>query len=273
MDNKMKTKQTPTTLTAQLSPHELWFLAEFFAPGVIYGIEDPGESLSEEEKGQARSAAYTSLMEAGVIEAENAQRVKVDEMLGAMVYSCIHSAHVLVVNQPASQATLFFHFLPEWQLMMRKVDEAYELTLFKDRETLFDTLAELFTFSPPVETAPCAFSIRQRELELAAYLFETSKVEEATAIINQAEGEKPSATDFLQGYSNPTLHLVFDSLYHRNDEIRLHERKHELLVYEGMQCWLSHDLAGEENIPIIHIHSLSSEQLKERFLRMIPADK
>ena len=46
----MKLNTHSNFLSVSLNQNELWYLAQCFGPGWVFGIEDPTEDLSEEEK-------------------------------------------------------------------------------------------------------------------------------------------------------------------------------------------------------------------------------
>ena len=63
----MESKNEEDKIIVTLSPEEFWWLAKIFSPGVIYGVEDPTEGLSEEEIIKAEAAAIDKLSEANVL--------------------------------------------------------------------------------------------------------------------------------------------------------------------------------------------------------------
>lgn len=266
----MNISQTKNSLKINLTSDELWFLAQFFAPGLIFGVDDPTEGLDEEALEAFKASAYESLNQAGVLEMETPDQFKMDEMLGAMVYSCVHSSDMLVLKSPNSQAERFYHFLPEWQLELSRVEEGHALTLFKERSDLFDHILGLSGVKLQGEDADLTFSASERDLELGAYLYESGKTDQALEMLAADIADQAKVEAFIQGYLAPEMHLVFDVLYDRDDDVKIHDRRFELLQTAGGLFWLTHDQAGEVSLPIVIIQSITPEDARKLFDTILP---
>jgi hypothetical protein len=114
------------------------------------------------------------------------------------------------------------------------------------------------------------FTIGARDLEVAAFLFESGKEQSAEKIFEENPSDMPLASEFLKAYLNPDIHLVFDMLYEKNDEKRIHTAKNEFLQLDGNLYWVSHDLAGEEMKEILSFSPLTLEEAERRFNIMLP---
>jgi len=266
----MKMTQSKDLISVTLNADELWFLAQFFAPGLIFGVDDPTEGLDEDALEVFKASAYESLNQAGVLEMETPDQFRMDEMLGAMVYSCVHSTDMLVLKSPNSQEERFYHFLPEWQLELSRVEEGHALTLFKERSDLFDHILGLSGVKLQGEDDNLAFSSSERDLELGAYLYESGKTDQALEMFTADIADQAKVIDFIQGYIAPELHLVFDMLYDRDDDVKIHDRRFELLQTGGGLYWLTHDQAGEESLPIVIIQGITPEDAKKLFDTILP---
>ncbi len=266
----MKIKNTSNTLSIALSKSELWYLVQLFGPGWLYGIDDPTEGFSDEEKLQFEEEAQIALSNEGLLFPAGGNQIKIDEMLGGMVYSLLHSKDILIVRNPMNNGEQFFHFLPEWQLELCKVGEDYELTLFRSRKDLFQHVL----FSNKIRTKAFnvngKFSIGARDLELAAFLFESGKEPLASEMFRHGFGALPLANQFLPGYLSPDFHLIFDMLCDRNDEKRIHSTRNEIIQINGTLYWISHDEAGEEAIEMMNFTSITPPQAEKRFNNLIP---
>jgi len=104
-------------------------VGKIFGPGVIFGVEDPTEGLSEEEIKKAEAAAIGKLTEANVIHAGKDGTLLMDDLLGAIIYSCMHSNNALVLTL-AQLERRFYHFLPDWQLELVRIGDNYQLSCF-----------------------------------------------------------------------------------------------------------------------------------------------
>jgi len=268
----MKIQTLKAYLSITLSPQQLWCLTKLFGPGWIYGIDNPYEDLSEEEIAVIERQVLLDLEKEGLINLENANQIRVDEMLGGMVYSCIYSDDLLVLKTPGGKVDRFYHFLPQWQLeLFRSVDE-YSLTLFKDRSDLFSHIIDTYDVELNGKNKGKKFSIGTRNLEMAAFLFESGKDQNAEKIFKENPGDIPPVSEFLKAYLNPDFHLIFDMLYEKNDEKRIHTAKNELLQLDGDLYWVSHDLAGEGTVEILSFMPLHPEEAERRFNMMLPMD-
>jgi len=235
-------------------------------------VEDPTEGLDAEALEAFKTAAYKSLNEAGVLEMETPDQFRMDEMLGAMVYSCIHSTDMLVLKSPNSPEERFYHFLPEWQLELSRVEEGHALTIFKDRSDLFDHILGLSGVKLVGEGDEPTFATPKRDLELGVYLYDSGKKDRALELFETATADRQKVENFIRGYIAPELHLVFDMLYDRDNEVRIHDRRYELLQTTDGLFWLMHDEAGEESLPIIQIQCITPAKAKEYFNELLPKD-
>ena len=266
----MKITSTNSFLSLILGNYELWYLAQAFGPGWIFGIDDPTEGLSKEEKLQFEEQAQSSLTKEGLLLPAGGNRVQIDEMLGGMVYSLLHSKDLLIVRNAINNTEQFFHFLPQWQMELCRVGEEYELTLFKNRKDLYKHIL----FSNEIKTEAFnvdgKFSIGIRDLEMAGFLYESGKESLANEIFSQGFGAMPLVTQFLPGYLTPDFHLIFDMLCDRNDEKRIHSTRNEIMQMNGTLYWISHDEVGEEAIEMMNFSSITPSQAEKRFNKMIP---
>ena len=268
----MKFQNTSSTLSISLSSSELWYLAQAFGPGWIFGIDDPTEGFSDEEKRQFEEKAQTALSKEGLLVPTGGNQIQIDEMLGGMVYSLLHSKDMLIVRNARSDAEQFFHFLPQWQLELCRIDEEYELILFKNRKDLFQHVL----FSNEIKTEAFnvngKFSISARDLEMAAYQFESGKEILARELFTNGFGSLPPFGQFLEGYLSPEFHLIFDLLYDRNDKKHIHSARNEIMQMNGTLYWVSHDEAGEEVTEMMNFTSISLSQAEKRFNNMLPKE-
>ncbi len=266
----MKLRNKTDSLSISISSSELWYLTQFFGPGWIFGVDNPTEGLSQEEKLQFEEKAQTTLSKEGLLLLTGGNQIQIDEMLGGMVYSLLHSKDMLIVRNARSDAEQFFHFLPQWQLELCRIDEEYELTLFKNRKDLFQHVL----FSNEIKTEAFnvngKFRISARDLEMAAYQFESGKEILARELFTNGFGSLPPFDQFLEGYLSPEFHLIFDMLYDRNDKKHIHSARNEIMQMNGTLYWVSHDEAGEEATEMMNFTSISPSQAEKRFFNMIP---
>jgi hypothetical protein len=254
----------------ELSISELWYLAQAFGPGWIFGIDDPTEGLSDEEKVQFEEQAQIALSKEGLLIPTDGNQIQIDEMLGGMVYSLLHSRDMLIVRNPLNNAEHFFHFLPQWQMELCKVAEGYELTLFKSRKDLFQHILFSHKIKMDAFNVGGRFSIGAKNLEMASYQFESGEENNAKTIFDGGYGDLPPSDRFLEGYNAPEFHLAFDMVYDRNDEMHIHSTRNEIIQLNGTLYWVSHDEAGEEAVEMMNFISITPSQAEKRFNNIIP---
>jgi len=267
----MKTNSDTKTMTITLSAHEFWYLAKIFGPGLAYGVVDPTTGLSESEILKAESEAIESLSKAGVITFDGENQVKMDELLGAMIYSCIHSNDVLILKSREFEKERYFHFLPDWQMEFSRLDRDYQLTVLIDRDSIFPAVISKYDLKLPAQSKDISFSVFERDLESAVFLYESDKKENAIKLFEgRVVGEIGNIEVFLQGYIESKHNLQMKIIYSRN-EGQLHECKYELLMVNDVQYWLTYATTpGDDPFPIIYFTSISEDDARNRFLRMLP---
>jgi len=266
----MNSTRTESSISIILNSHELWTIAKHFGPGLIFGVDDPTEGLTEEEINAAEIKAYHDLNAAGLLVRAESGNPQIDEILGGMVYSCIHSRDLLVLKSPSSNIERFYHFLPEWQMELCQVKDGYQLTLFKERKDLFEHILAVSGAKLNGQEKKLMFVTGARDLELAAFMYDTGKKASALEILPSDKSSPQAMKNFLSGYLSPEFHLIFEMLYARDDEIQVHNQRNELLQTDDGLFWLSHHIAGEESMKIIDLQAVTADQAKENFNKMLP---
>jgi hypothetical protein len=268
----MKSQNTSNFMTVALSTTELWYLVQLFGPGWVFGVDDPTKNLSKDKVVEMETKAFNSLSKEGMIEHAGGNQLRIDEMLGGMVYSLLHSKHLLVVKDLSNGNERFFHFLPQWQLELCRMDDHYELTLFRERSDLFQHILYVHDAKLDASSDGYKFSIPARELELSAFLFDSGKADQALANLEVDIIEIPSAKKFLEGYLKPDYHFRFDLLLNREDEERIHTTRNELLQLDDILYWISYDEAGEEAVEMMNFTSVTPQKAERRFNLMLPGN-
>lgn len=269
----MEISKTNEFVRICLSSLQLWYIAKIFGPGWVFGIDNPFEGLPAEEIVALEKQAVLELEKEGLVKFDAANQMRIDEMLGVMVYSCIHSETILILKSLKDRGERHYHFLPQWQLELCRSGDTYSLTYFKEISYLFSHIVEVYELTLKEKSQDVNFSIESRELEIVAFLCESGKKQKAEQIFNSTPGETPPALEFLHGYLNPDFHLMFSMVHHRNDEKRIHNSKNELLQMDGNLYWVSHDEAGEQLIEVLNFTSISPAEAEHRFIRMLPQGK
>jgi hypothetical protein len=261
---------TDNLLSVRLSHMELWYLASLFGPGWIFGIENPIKGLSEVDVRKRESEIISCLSEEGLISIQSeGKQIQIDEMLGAMVYSCIHSQHILVVKNATNQEERFFHFLPDWQLEFVREDDDYKLTLFKERTSLFDYLISTFGKRVDQHMKNVPFSIGAKDLEVASYLFRIGKDDKAAQIFTEHNTEFCDPKSFLKGYSETQNDLRFNMIFNRDDQENIKTKTCRLTEINQTLYWIVHDTEAEEMREILSFTQVNVDRARTFFNQML----
>lgn len=266
----MEISKTNEFIRISLSSLQLWYIAKIFGPGWIFGIENPIKGLPEEEIFALEKQTILELEKEGLVKFNATNQMWIDEMLGVMVYSCIHSETILILSSLKDRGERHYHFLPQWQLELCRSSDTYSLTYFKEISYLFSHIVDVYKLTLKEKTQDNNFSIGARDLEIAAFLFESGKKQKAEQLFNNILGENLPVLEFLHGYLNPDFHLIFSMVHNRNDEKRIHNSKNELLQIDGNLYWVSHGEAGEQLIEMLNFTSITPDEAERRFNRMLP---
>ena len=268
----MKVITTKQMVIVSLSTLELWYLSRFFAPGLIFGISDPFENLDAEKVQMFEEEIKQNLLKEGILRASGTNQYLIDEMIGGMVYSCIHSKDMLVVKDQIYGQVVYYHFLPQWQLALSNTGDECLLTLFKDRSDLFEHAVNPGMLeNTSVGYKESEFTVGERDLELAMSLYENGKhVQAGQILLDNGIHLEMDLDDFFQNYLSPQKAYIFDNYYSRDDSTRINQRRYLLLQLGHSLFWVTRDFAGETAKPILRFQPIHPGEARERFLKMLP---
>jgi hypothetical protein len=264
----MKTVKTEQSLSVALSTAEAWTLASFFAPGVMFGLQDPAGELTDEERQAREAETLQALVAEGVLQVNEANQYRVDEMIGGMIYSTIHSEHVLVVRNQRSGGSTYYHFLPDWQLCLQPEEERIWLTLFRTRADLLGHILE-DGLGEHDGTVVKGFTVRERDLEMAASLHENGSPDRARRLL--AEVDIGEVDAFLQAYLAPQLALQLDALYSRQDPEKSAQRRGWLLGLGPVLYWVDRE-EDPDGRGLLHFQPLGAGGAVEKLNALLPSE-
>jgi len=258
-------------LLISLSPIELWYLAKLFAPGLLFGVEDISEGLSESEVSNLENKAYSSLQNAGMIEYSDKNELIVDELLGAILYSCIHSKDLLIINDEIENEKKYYYFLPDWHVELNEIGEGYQLKLFDDRTVFLNNLEKGWNLNCKENDKKTEFFIRSRDLQGVIFLYESGKEEKAIKyFVESIKGKIPYEKEFLAGYIGSAFHLTFDIIYDRDQKDLMSNAQYEIIkVGEGLY-WFSHWPSSFDEDDVLYIQNVPLEQVRENLNEILP---
>ncbi len=270
----MKTKSQERIFTIEISEFKLWFLAQNFGPGWVFGIEDPSKSLKDQEMQTAMTSAQQSLISSEVIKVTDQGDMLVDEFIGGVVFSLIHSEDVIVIKNTKDGSEAFFHFLPQFQVELSKIDNdrGYKISVIKDRSDIQPHIFSNYQIQLNEGHNLDVFSLQAKEFEMALSLFEDGNQKKSKEIMSSILGFPFDELEFVAGYLNPDYHLRINSLYHKLDEKAMASQRYELVGFNGENFWVSYDRLGESDIMMMSFFPLSSDQVEKRFNQFLPQE-
>jgi len=267
----MRTNQTNSSFSISFSIHELWFLMQFFTPGVIFGVDDPYSHLKPEEKQKIESKAKVDLENDNIIKLTGNNQYMIDELIGSMIYSCIHSSHTIQVKDELENKESWLHFLPNWQLNITLCGEQYTLTIFKEREYIWSHIIDALNIQGIHEANYYSFSVAERDLELASYLYSEGKRDKGIAIILDNAGEGNIDWDkFLSGYISPNIDLTINSILYRNDADKTKQKIRRFLKLDNDLFWVIRSKAAETDPYFWDFERINQENIIEKLSSLIP---
>ena len=241
----MKQKTSESIFSIALTPNELYYLANLFGPGLVFGLEERSDNLDEKKIKDLADEAYTSLSKVGLVKKSNNNQILIDELLSGMIYYCVHSNHVLIVKDVKSGKERFFHFLPDWQLEFVFLNNKYELTLFRERADLFQHICDVYNLNPTPNEEGLKFSINAEDLELSIFLLENGKSDKATEIVKEKYPDFPEPERFLIEYNKSINDLRFDLIFDREDKEKVRTKTRRLVEISGTYYWITY---SENNV-------------------------
>jgi hypothetical protein len=267
----MKIKEKTTKkVVIELTKAEMWFLTRHFGPGWIFGFTDPSIELSSEEINALESRAFHSLEKEDVIRRDQTGQIEVDEMIGAMIYSCINPNDVLIISSPENEAKQIFNFLPNWQLELSKSNENYVMTLYDSREDILPAILDSNSVTLKSFEGSLSFLFNEKELEMSLFLYKSGKIEKAKEILTDLNSQPSNPLEFLEYYSSPDFHFIFDIIYDQNKSEKTHSVRNELIQTEMGLFWGVYNEIPDVGKRLLKFTPLNPESVKSRFLRMLP---
>lgn len=267
----MELMKNEGSLSVTLPHNELWYLARIHAPGILYGVNNPYEKLSEDEVTNAESETVADLIKSDVLRFEEKKGFLIDEFVNGMVFSCIHSDHMLVLKNNDTKEEMLIHFLPNWHLTLRTTDKGYELTVFQNREKLWKFLEENFIKIHPHSKEGKPIILWDKKLELATYLAETGKWENAIAEIKESFGGNTETTSsFLTEMVSSSLNLDVSMIYNRKDPDLISQFSLKILSGKTQNYWVSKVMSLLDEHTYYKLEPLTADLIKKKFLNIMP---
>jgi len=262
-------KQIQSIEYLELSPLELWYLAKFFGPGVIYGVNDPTLGMSQEEITQTETEVEKSLLTKGLIQNKENNKIGLEESVVPLIFSCVHPKHVLTIKNVINQEEKIYYFLPKWQLELKQKDGNYVLSPLQEREEIVNSTLSEIDASIIKNDITFQVDVNERILELAIYLFEQQKREKAIEELILA-GVTDFQQEILQAFINPFVFLQLNMVYHTNERILINSTQMQLIQSNKFLLQTSRYYHGDEQVWKLEIKALSFEAAEESLVQLLP---
>lgn len=259
----MKIIKNPTTYQVTLPIWDFWYLTKTISSDIVYGFNDPTRGLTEEEISRYASIAHTSLQDSGVLKNQDDGEV-VDEFIGGMVYACIHSNSMVLQKNVMTKEVISYHFLPNWQMTFVVNQENCILSVYKDRQSIHEYIySSIATILNSHEfDVKQSFEFGERELEVAADLWESGEIDKAVRLLShEYVYDESKIKEFLAGFVRPEVVIEFEQ-YTKMNSVKVIKGQYAIYDLLNVTYWVEKDYAGEEAFPILKFKSVNSDKLK-----------
>jgi hypothetical protein len=252
-----------------LSEPELWIVASQCGQGVIYGMDDSSEETLSEA---TLEVALKSLRDANAIWTGPDGEECIDELVLGMVYSCMHSHDMLIIQNGSIDKSVFLHFLPDWNLSFTKVPDGYLLTYYQNRDALHKHIMTTYLSDLREADSDVYFSCTRVALEAAGYLFETNKLEEATDLIAEYMGEdEGKSQSFLEDISSGQKYEV-RAFYDRHNNHNVIGYQTDILVGKQSNYLVRRIYSVDQDREVLSIQGLPSELARHSVYQLLPKE-
>ena len=262
-------KQIQSIEYLELSPLELWYLAKFFGPGVIYGVNDPTLGMSQEEITQTETEVEKSLLTKGLIQNKENNKIGLEESVVPLIFSCVHPKHVLTIKNVINQEEKIYYFLPKWQLELKQKDGNYVLSPLQEREEIVNSTLSEIDASIIQNKITFQVDVNERILELAIYLFEQQKREKVIEELILA-GMPDFQQEILQAFINPLVFLQLNMVYHTNERNLINSTQMQLIQSANLLLQTIRYYNSDEQVWKLEIKALSFEAAEESLVQLLP---
>ncbi len=267
----METINSSNSFIIDITSQEFWFLAKIMGPGILYGIENPTEKLSDIEQATNDAIALDSLQKAGALKIENGNQIILDKVLGALFFCCINADHVLIINNHDSNEPLLIYFKPQWQVALERMSGHYLLTAIKNRNKLFEYIIDKYSVKLLESKDHASFMIKEDVLEVANYFYQNGNIKKAVDILNNNRFPKELKTEqFLEAFNSPDVWIKFQMIYDLNDKDNCRNRRFELFQFSEMLYWVSHLIVSNETYSLMTYQAVTPEDANDSFNQIIP---
>jgi hypothetical protein len=267
----MLTKETTTSFSVTFSPNEIWFLFKLNSPGVVLGIADPHTQLTEEEILRVEAQTRKKLETENVIKLQGTDQYLLDELISAMIYSCINWTYLITIKDKLKEQDRYFYFLPDWQLEQVYDGDNYVFTLLKDKGEIWPYLVNNINIQPVLQENYIAFEVTERDLELALFLFQSGKKDQAIKILAESNvSASINWNTFLSSYSSPINFLSFETINRTEGMDHPIQRIRQLILLDNAMYWVKRDRSSEEDPFYLQFQPVTFEEAQNFFIGLLP---
>lgn len=253
----------------KLSPFEFWYLARFFGPGVIYGVNDPTLGMSQKHITQTETEAEKSLLTRGLLQNTENNKIGLEESVVPLIFSCVHPKHVLTIKNVINQEEKIYYFLPKWQLELKQKDGNFVLRPLQDREVIVNNTLSEIDARIIQNDVTFQVDVNERILELAIYLFEQQKREKAIEVLNRA-GITDNLEIILDAYIDSIIFFELNMVYHINEKRLINNVQMQLIQTTKFLLQTTRYFHSDEQVWKLEIKALSFEQARESLIQILP---
>jgi hypothetical protein len=264
-------EQTETSLTIKIDTRAFLFLAQFFPAGKVIGLTDPYHEMSKEKIEADKLAVENCLLETGYIEKLENREYKVDEFLGAFVYSMLHPQNLMFLRNEHTGEVVHFHLLDNWLLGWEEEESQIIMTLYRDQENLESDIYAFINDDEMRETEK-DFKLRltHEKFNHAAKSYFSGETEAARSFL---EVERTQASVAIEENLVPLFEPDMDfwfRIYKNYSSFEQDYFDQQLLYSNKTIFWISYINDENAESPIMDISVINKQSLKIKINQLIP---
>jgi len=266
----MEVLRTETKISVLLTNSELWYLVKLNAPGVVVGINNPYEGMADEEIIKKESESLESLMKSGIVQYGKNQRIEIDDFINGMVYSCMHSDHILEISDDKYGGT-YIHFLSNWQMIVRCVNEFVEMTIYRDPQDLWEYIKDFYLPELSSVEEEGEIIVLNRDLEIATYLYQNNNSIKAIEILSSdLQFSKSYIETFLAEITKLKREVEFTYTYNHNSPENVNQYWFKIILGPSKNYWITKVVSTIEAVEYLKFEIKSDKSIKENILKTFP---
>ncbi len=257
------------SFSIDLTPEELVTAIKLCGGGLIYALENPLQSLEDQEAEKRELSAIENLTRQGLIAKDTLGNYAMDRTLSEVLDMMRYAETIVRVSQEGNLEPLSIYLISEDQVVWAPAGENSKLVVFKDHDSIWPMVEELFKDKPAVNMTN-GFQIEALELEIAQHFLSENRFEDALQVFTDKGIGSGDATDLLTCVllGNSKLRLDLTKIDRIKDTV-LSSKVDVFSCPKGIY-WIETLLKRKETDPkMVEVCSGAIQDIREKFLKLI----